>query len=129
MTYTAAGHGYVNAEVMKHIDEIQLKEMSDILQEVLQDNDQQAAKQVAQEMEKKGELMGERAPPRRRCWPAGARGAERGGTCRAGRRSLPWTTRPATPRSLESVFGPGVSHNHNRRAIPSTRRGLHSALL
>jgi Ca-activated chloride channel family protein len=61
MTYTAAGHGYVNAEVMKHIDEIQMKEMSDNLQKALATNDQQAAQQVAQQMEKKGELMGKRA--------------------------------------------------------------------
>jgi Ca-activated chloride channel family protein len=61
MTYTAAGHGYVNAEVMKHIDEIQLKEMSDNLQKALQSNDTQAAQQVAQQIEKKGELMGKRA--------------------------------------------------------------------
>jgi Ca-activated chloride channel family protein len=61
MTYTAAGHGYVNAEVMKHIDEIQLKEMSDNLQKALATNDQQAAQQVAQQIEKKGELMGKRA--------------------------------------------------------------------
>jgi Ca-activated chloride channel family protein len=61
MTYTAAGHGYVNAEVMKHIDEIQLKEMSDNLQKALVANDQQAAQQVAQQIEKKGELMGKRA--------------------------------------------------------------------
>jgi Ca-activated chloride channel family protein len=61
MSYTAAGHGYVNAEVMKHIDEIQLKEMSDNLQKALATNDAQAAQQVAQQMEKKGELMGKRA--------------------------------------------------------------------
>jgi Ca-activated chloride channel family protein len=61
MTYTAGGHGYVNAEVMKHIDEIQLKEMSDNLQNALAKNDQQAAQQVAQQIEKKGELMGKRA--------------------------------------------------------------------
>jgi hypothetical protein len=29
MSYTSSGHGYVNAEVMKHIDEIRLQEMSD----------------------------------------------------------------------------------------------------
>jgi hypothetical protein len=61
MTYTAAGQGYVNAEVMKHIDEIQLKEMSDNLNKALASNDQQAAEQAAKQMEKKGELMGKRA--------------------------------------------------------------------
>jgi hypothetical protein len=61
MTYTAAGHGYVNAEVMKHIDDIQLKEMSDNLQKALASNDMEGAKQAAQQMEKKGEIMGKRA--------------------------------------------------------------------
>jgi Ca-activated chloride channel family protein len=61
MTYTASGQGYVNAEVMKHIDEIQLKEMSDNLQKVLATGDQQAAEQVAKQIEKKGDLMGKRA--------------------------------------------------------------------
>jgi hypothetical protein len=61
MSYTAAGHGYINAEVMKHIDDIQLKEMSDLLQNALENNDQPAAQQVAQEMAKKAELMGKRA--------------------------------------------------------------------
>ena len=28
MTYTSAGHGYVNAEVMKHIDEVQIFELN-----------------------------------------------------------------------------------------------------
>ena len=35
MTYTEAGHGYVNAEVMKHIDDIQMKEMSDNLEKTI----------------------------------------------------------------------------------------------
>jgi Ca-activated chloride channel family protein len=61
MTYTAAGHGYVNAEVMKHIDDIQFKEMSENLEKALADNNMEAAKQAAQQMEKKGELMGKRA--------------------------------------------------------------------
>ena len=30
MTYTAASQGYVNAEVMKHIDEVQIAEMNDV---------------------------------------------------------------------------------------------------
>src|SRR5262249_54775909 len=61
MTYTSAGHGYVNAEVMKHIDDIQFKEMSENLEKALAGNDMEAAKQAAQQMEKKGELMGKRA--------------------------------------------------------------------
>jgi Ca-activated chloride channel homolog len=61
ITYTSAGNGYVNAEVMRHIDEIQLKELSDNLQKHLQSNDQQAAQHVAQEIVKKGELIGKEA--------------------------------------------------------------------
>jgi Ca-activated chloride channel family protein len=61
VNYTAAGHGYANAEVMRHIDDIQLKQMNDDLQEALQHNDEQKAKQVAEEIVKKGELIGARA--------------------------------------------------------------------
>ncbi len=61
MTYTAAGHGFVNAEVMRHIDDIQLKEMSDLLQNALSKNDMNAAQKAAEQMEKKGEIMGKRA--------------------------------------------------------------------
>jgi Ca-activated chloride channel family protein len=61
MTYTVAGQGYVNAEVIKHIDDIQFKELGDKLEIALENNDQEAAVQLAQEMNKKGELMGERA--------------------------------------------------------------------
>ena len=58
MTYTAAGHGYVNAEVMKHIDEVNLKALNDELQSALQKNDRETAQQVAEEMVKQGSLMG-----------------------------------------------------------------------
>jgi Ca-activated chloride channel family protein len=61
MTYTAAGHGFVNAEVMRHIDDIQLKEMSDVLQNALAKNDMAQAQKAAEQMEKKGEIMGKRA--------------------------------------------------------------------
>ena len=61
MTYTAAGHGYVNAEVMKHIDDLQLEGMSEILQKALESNDTQTALQVARQMEKKGGQIGKRA--------------------------------------------------------------------
>ena len=61
MSYTSAGHGYVNAEVMKHIDEIQLKEMSETLHLARASNNPEAAQQVAEEMVKKGELMGKGA--------------------------------------------------------------------
>jgi Ca-activated chloride channel family protein len=61
VSYTTAGHGYVNAEVMKYIDEIQLKELSDKLEKVLQSNDRQTAQEVAKEIVKKGEQMGRQA--------------------------------------------------------------------
>jgi hypothetical protein len=61
VTYTAAGHGHVNAEVMKHIDDLQLEAMSATLEEALKSNDAQAARQVAREMEKKSAQMGQRA--------------------------------------------------------------------
>lgn len=61
LTYTAAGPGYVNAEVMRHIDDIQLKEMSDVLGKALESGDMEQAKKAAEQMEKKGELMGKRA--------------------------------------------------------------------
>lgn len=61
MTYTAAGHGYVNAEVMKHIDDIQLCEMNKKLQLAIQTEDKQQIQEVAKQIEEKGNLMGKRA--------------------------------------------------------------------
>ena len=72
MTYTSAGHGYVNAEVMKHIDDLQLETMSDTLQKALESNDAQAARHVALEMEKKGDQMGKRSREKDDAGPAGA---------------------------------------------------------
>src|SRR5207302_5976057 len=61
MTYTAAGHGYINAEVAKHIDEVQIYELNKNLQQAIATNNQAEAQRVAQNIEKKGELMGPRA--------------------------------------------------------------------
>jgi Ca-activated chloride channel family protein len=61
MSYTAAGHGYVNAEVMKHIDEVQIFELNNVLQEKIAANKTEEVKQVAQQIEQKGQLMGARA--------------------------------------------------------------------
>jgi Ca-activated chloride channel homolog len=61
MTYTAASQGYVNAEVMKHIDEVQIAEMNEVLQKAIQQNKQEDVQKVAAQIEKKGELMGPRA--------------------------------------------------------------------
>src|SRR5262249_25041967 len=61
MTYTAAGHGYINAEVARHIDEVQIYELNKSLQAAIATNNQEAAKEGAQKIEKKGEVMGQRA--------------------------------------------------------------------
>jgi Ca-activated chloride channel family protein len=61
MTYTSAGHGYINAEVAKHIDEVQIFELNKNLQAAIATNNQEEVKRVAQTIEKKGEVMGPRA--------------------------------------------------------------------
>jgi Ca-activated chloride channel homolog len=61
MTYTAGGQGYVNAEVMKHIDEVQIAEMNDVLQKAIANNNTVEVQKVAEQIVKKGELMGPRA--------------------------------------------------------------------
>jgi Ca-activated chloride channel family protein len=58
MTYTAAGNGPVNAEVMRYIDEIQLKELGDDLERALQSNDRVAAQGLAEEMRRMAEGLG-----------------------------------------------------------------------
>src|SRR5438874_369418 len=61
MTYTAAGHGYINAEVAKHIDEVQIFELNNNLQQAIASDNKEEVQRVAQQIEKKGELMGPRA--------------------------------------------------------------------
>src|SRR6185436_15395300 len=61
MTYTSAGHGYINAEVARHIDEVQIFELNNNLQKAIQSENKAEVQRVAQEIEKKGELMGPRA--------------------------------------------------------------------
>jgi Ca-activated chloride channel homolog len=61
MTYTAAGHGYVNAEVMKHIDEVQIFEMNNNLQKAIAQDNTAEVQRVAEQIEAKGQLMGARA--------------------------------------------------------------------
>jgi Ca-activated chloride channel family protein len=60
VTYAAA-QGYVNAEVARHIDEVQIFELNKNLQQAIATNNQAEAQRVAQNIEKKGELMGPRA--------------------------------------------------------------------
>jgi Ca-activated chloride channel family protein len=61
VVYTAAGNGYVNAEVMKHIDEVQIYELNKNLQEAIASDDKAEVQRVAQAIERKGEVMGPRA--------------------------------------------------------------------
>lgn len=61
MTYTAAGHGYVNAEVMKHIDEVQIFELNKNLQVAIASENKEEVQRVAEQIEAKGQLMGPRA--------------------------------------------------------------------
>ncbi len=61
MNYTAAGHGYINAEVAKHIDEVQIFEMNINLQKAIASDNKEEVQRVAEQIEKKGELMGPRA--------------------------------------------------------------------
>ena len=61
MTYTSAGHGYVNAEVMKHIDEVQIFELNNNLQKAIATDNKEEVQKVAQQIEAKGQLMGPRA--------------------------------------------------------------------
>jgi len=58
MPYTSAGHGYVNAEVMKHIDEVQIFELNDILQKNIAADNKEQVQKVAQQIVEKGQLMG-----------------------------------------------------------------------
>jgi Ca-activated chloride channel family protein len=59
--YTEAGQGYINAEVAKHIDEVQIYELNKNLQQAIAQNDQAEAQRVAETISRKGELMGPRA--------------------------------------------------------------------
>jgi len=59
--YTSTGQGYVNAEVARHIDEVQIYELNKNLQQAIAANNQDEAKRVAQNIERKGEVMGPRA--------------------------------------------------------------------
>jgi Ca-activated chloride channel family protein len=61
VTYTAAGQGYINAEVARHIDEVQIFEMNKNLQQAIASSNQQETQRVAQMIEKKAEVMGPRA--------------------------------------------------------------------
>jgi hypothetical protein len=60
MTYTAAGHGYVNAEVARHIDEIQIFELNTNLQQAIASEKTEEVQRVAEQIAKKGQVLGPR---------------------------------------------------------------------
>lgn len=60
MTYTAAGHGYVNAEVARHIDEVQIFELNANLQQAIASEQSDEIRRVAEQIAKKGEVLGPR---------------------------------------------------------------------
>jgi Ca-activated chloride channel homolog len=57
----SATQGYINAEVARHIDEVQLFEMNKNLQASIATNNTEEVKRVAEMIEKKAEVMGPRA--------------------------------------------------------------------
>src|SRR5262249_55162764 len=61
MLYTAAGHGYINAEVAKHIDEVQIFEMNTNLQQAIAVDNQAEVQRLAENIARKGDVMGPRA--------------------------------------------------------------------
>jgi hypothetical protein len=60
VTYAQA-QGYINAEVARHIDEVQMFEMNKNLQQAITTGNQQAIQDAAEKIEKKAEVMGPRA--------------------------------------------------------------------
>jgi Ca-activated chloride channel homolog len=61
VSYTAAGQGYINAEVAKHIDEVQIFEQNKLLQKAISTGDKAEVERVAKSIADKGEVMGPRA--------------------------------------------------------------------
>jgi hypothetical protein len=60
MAYTAAGHGYVNAEVARHIDEVQIFELNANLQQAIAAETTDEIRRVAEQIARKGEVLGAR---------------------------------------------------------------------
>ena len=61
IAYNAASPGYVNAEVAKHIDEVQIFELNNNLQQAIAANNVQEIKRTAEAIEAKGNILGPRA--------------------------------------------------------------------
>lgn len=60
ITYTAAGNGYVNAEVARHIDEVQIAELNTNLQAAIATEKVEEIRKVAQQISKKSTVLGPR---------------------------------------------------------------------
>ena len=60
LQYTASGNGYVNPEVAKHIDEVQIFELNNNLQKALAAGESVEAHRLAENIAKKGDLLGPR---------------------------------------------------------------------
>jgi Ca-activated chloride channel homolog len=60
MAYTAAGHGYVNAEVARHIDEVQIYELNANLQQAIASETSDEIRRVAEQIARKGQVLGAR---------------------------------------------------------------------
>jgi Ca-activated chloride channel family protein len=60
MAYTSAGHGYVNAEVARHIDEVQIYELNATLQQAIAGEKVDEVRRVAGQIARKGEVLGPR---------------------------------------------------------------------
>ena len=60
MAYTASGHGYVNAEVARHIDEVQIFELNSNLQSAILTEKTDEIRKVAQQISRKSTVLGPR---------------------------------------------------------------------
>ncbi|MBL8822896.1 MAG: VWA domain-containing protein [Planctomycetia bacterium] len=60
ITYSLESPSYVNAEVAKHIDEVQIFELSNNLQSALESSNTDEAKRLAQAIERKATVLGPR---------------------------------------------------------------------
>ena len=61
VTYTEASQGYINAEVARHIDEVQIYELNADLQNAITSDDKSEVRRVAEQIARKGDVMGPRA--------------------------------------------------------------------
>jgi hypothetical protein len=60
IAYTASGNGYVNAEVARHIDEVQIFELNSNLQKAIAEDDTVEVRRAAEHIAKKATVLGPR---------------------------------------------------------------------